>query len=253
MSVKERTILVIFFILSLMGVAFIMVELIMSLVNASLCSTEGCQIASKLTRFGTVSILVPGLAVFVVLAVLSARRTSQKRVRYDRTISIILNVALASEGFLTGYQIFRMHTLCAFCLAVFLLLAVLSVLWFIRGHRELAQGAASFVVIFSAFYLILPAVPPGCCDGPSPGDSTLTLFYDKSCTSCEDIEMICKACNININKLDAARHLDFFRFLNIDHLPVLVINEDGEKRIIEGRSGIEDYLFFLAAEKSSSG
>jgi uncharacterized membrane protein len=209
-----------FFILSVAGALYVIIELGMNIWRTSLCTSEGCKAVARSARYGDISFLIPGALVFLLLALLSRPGPARYGQFGDRLISTILCAAIASEGFLVGYQAFRVHEPCWFCLGVFALFAVLAL-----------------------FYLILPVHNS---TGESLGEhidkNRLTLFYSSSCESCVEIENLCKECNIVLNKVDADEHFDLLEGMNIYEIPVLFVNDDEEKRVLIGMTKIKAYL-----------
>lgn len=230
-----------FFTVCIIGLILVVAELVFQFFNASICTTEGCQLAIKQTRYGSISILLPGIAIFLVLALLTKNDTSRFKEFFDKAVSMLLIAALSAEGFLVGYQVFRLQAACAFCIVVFAIFIALALLWLLEGHREVISGFAGFFAVFIFLYLIMP-VPQINLGTKNIGDSMLTLFYDASCKSCENIDELCKECDIQVNKIEASENVEFLNFMDIKQLPVLVVNRDQEKKIIIGESRIREYL-----------
>jgi uncharacterized membrane protein len=230
-----------FSIVSIIGLILVVAELALQFFNASLCTTEGCQIAIRQTRFGGISILLPGIAIFLVLALLTKNERAHPKEYVDKAVSVLLIAALSAEGFLVGYQAFRLQAVCAFCIVVFMIFIVLAILWFLEGHRDVVSGFAGFIAVFVFLFLVMP-VPQMQPVVKSIGNNKVTLFYDSSCNSCENIDTLGKEFGIQINKIDAGENVDFLNFLDIRQLPVLLINRSEEKKIIIGESRIKEYL-----------
>ncbi|HPQ43010.1 MAG TPA: hypothetical protein PKZ42_02190 [Syntrophales bacterium] len=240
-SSKDRT-RIAFFIVSILGTLYVLIELVLNLSNASLCASDGCRIVAQHARYGDITFLIPGLLVFLMLTLLSKPGS----IRYghgDRLISTILCAAIASEGFLVGYQVFRVHTPCWFCLGILAFFVVLGIIWIIAGRWEIITGFAGFAVILALFHLTLPVSnATGDSLGDHIGQSRLTLFYSSSCESCAEIETLCRECNIVINKVDADEHFDLLEGMNIYEIPVLFVNDDEEKRVLIGKNKITAFL-----------
>ncbi|MDD5724380.1 MAG: hypothetical protein PHY29_11685 [Syntrophales bacterium] len=231
-----------FFILSITGTLVVLIEVAMNLWRTSLCTSEGCKAVARYARYGDITFLIPGALVFLLLAILSrpgAARYAQYR---DKLISTILCAAIASEGFLVGYQAFRVHAPCWFCLGVFALFALLGIIWLMSGHWEVITGFAGFSVVLALFYLILPVSNTGDSLGDHIDKNRLTLFYSSSCASCEEIENLCKECNIVLNKVDADQHFDLLEGMNIYEIPVLFVNDNETKRVLIGKTKITEFL-----------
>lgn len=231
-----------FFILSVAGTLFVLVEIAMNLWRTSLCTTEGCKTVARYARYGDISLLIPGALVFLLLSILSKPGSDRFGQYQDKLISTILCAAIASEGFLVGYQVFRLHVPCWFCLAVFALFVLLGIIWLIAGRWEIIGGFAGFAVVFAFFYLTLPTVTGTETLGDHLDNNHLTLFYSSSCTSCEEIERLCSDCNIVLNKVDADEHFALLEGMHIYEIPVLFVNDGEEKRVLIGKTKIREFL-----------
>jgi len=226
-------------IVSFTGLAIVIIELFMQLFGTSVCPTEGCRVVAQYARYGDIAMLIPGIMVFAALALLSGFNLVLREKRLDWFINIILTAAIAAEGFLVGYQAFRLHTSCMFCLAVFSIFVILGILRILEGHKEVVSGFAGFVVILGLFYLVLPAVNNNC---DCIENSRLTLFYNNDCPHCKVVEDMCEQCDIQVNKLPAKEHLALLGSMNINEVPVLLVNDGKEKRILIGTDRIKQYL-----------
>ncbi|MDO9529258.1 MAG: vitamin K epoxide reductase family protein, partial [Syntrophales bacterium] len=162
-------------IVSFTGLAIVIIELFMQLFGTSVCPTEGCRVVAQHARYGDIAMLIPGIMVFAALALLSGFNLVLREKRLDWFINIILTAAIAAEGFLVGYQAFRLHTSCTFCLTVFAIFVLLGILRILEGHKEVVSGFAIFIVILGLFSLVLPAVNNNC---DCIKNSRLTLFYN---------------------------------------------------------------------------
>jgi len=242
MNGKEKTAPILFFILSIAGTLIVLLEIVMNLWRTSLCTSEGCKTVAKYARYGDISLLIPGALVFLLLAILSRPRSLRFGRYKDKLISTILCAAIASEGFLVGYQAFRVHAPCWFCLTVFTLLVLLGIIWFLSGHWETITGFAGFAVVFAFFYLILPTVTSTESLGDHIEENQLTLFYSSTCESCEEIEHLCESCDIVVNKVDADEHFDLLEGMHIYEIPVLFVNDGDEKRVLIGKTKIREFL-----------
>jgi uncharacterized membrane protein len=245
-NTTHRNAHILFTILSVTGMVLVLVEIGLYLAESSLCTSEGCRIVAEQARFGTISILLLGLALFAALTLLTLVKSTHWRKYCEGAISTILIAACAAEGFLVGYQIFRLHTPCAFCLAVCAIVVTLGIVWMVAGHKEILSGGICFLAIVSLFYLITPLTTAS-NDWKSLciADEELILFHDDDCPSCKYIENTCTECNIKVIKVDAQNYLDFLSCLNISRLPVLLVNKDDEKTILVGTTRIEEYLMTI--------
>ena len=233
---------------SIGGLILVSVELIMQLYSSSICGTEGCRIVASHARYGDITMLLPGIAVFFILAFLSGINRFLREKRFDSIIDVVLIVSIVAEGFLVGYQAFRIHIPCMFCLSVFAVLIILGIMRIVEGHKNVILGFAGFVMIFSLFYLVLPAVND--CD--CIRDNRLVLFYSENCPHCETVKKLCRNCDLQVNELPAEEHGEFLRNMDIDEVPVLLVNDKTEKRILIGEVRIKEYLLNVNYNKEKS-
>lgn len=231
-----------FFILSTTGALIVLTEVAMRLARTSLCTSEGCTAVASRVRYGDITILLLGAAAFLLLSFLSKPGPPRYGRYGDRLISTILCAAIASEGFLIGYQAFRVGAPCWFCLAVCGLFVLMGGVWILLGHWEVTTGFAGLFTTLVLFYLILPTPTGGERLGDHIGENRLTLFYSSACESCAEIETLCTKCNIVINKVDADEHFDLLEGMDIYEIPVLFVNGPEEKRVLIGKHRIERYL-----------
>ena len=234
LSVSEK----LFPLVSFAGLVFVSVELVMQLHSASVCGTEGCRVVAAHARYGDMAMLLPGIAVFLVLASLSAINIFQHTKQFDFIINTTLTASIIAEGFLVGYQVFRVHVSCIFCLSVFVVFVILGIMRSREGHKEIISGFAGFAIVFSLFYFVLPASTN--CD--CLGNNRIVLFYGKNCSHCEKIRELCDDCDLQITQLSVEEHGGFLKSVNINEVPVLLINDKTEKRMLIGEGRIRKYF-----------
>jgi hypothetical protein len=226
-----------FFKVSVFGSLYLLVETAFQLLGRSTCVTEGCELVSRLTRFGDLSMVLVGFIALAFLAFWSGLNLRQKRGWIDTVINLALIVALSAEGFFIGYQIFWLPEVCLFCLTVFGLFFILGILRLFGGWKEAAVGFITFAVILGFVGLVLP--PRGTA---LPSDKKMILFFSTDCKYCSEInEEILK------NKLDVfpvlvKEYAATLRNLGIDHVPTLLVNGRNEKLLLTGKEAIHRYL-----------
>jgi hypothetical protein len=234
----------VFAILAFVGFLLTVLELSLSFSHESICHTEGCRLVASQVRFGDWTILTAGALAFASLFWLSVVEVCVGKSSKipGSLIDLILIVSLAGEGFFTGYQVFRIHKPCAFCLTVFALFVVLSILRVLAGHKRPLIGFACFACVFAQMYFIMPAAGSICL----PQDKQLILFYEKGCSHCKSVLNECRQCNIQVYPLPAGKYQALLKGLGIDEVPVLLVNDRGEKKILIGEAKIKAYLKALA-------
>lgn len=239
----------IFFAVSLIGALFVLVETIMQSLGKSVCFTEGCKIVAQQARFGDLSILLIGLALFFSLALLSGLGRYRAIALVERPINILLIVSLAAEGYFTGYQVFAVNTACLFCLVVFGLIVILGLVRLLAGEKELIAGFAACAAVFSLFYLVLPAQGTVAL----PANERLVLFYSKDCRYCAEVKTELERNNITVKHVEVNEYSGLLKSIGIESVPTLVVNDNYQKVFLVGEESIKRYLNACAQEKAVAG
>ena len=145
-----------FLIISIVGTLFVLTEMALRYFSKSVCSAVGCKLVARYARFGDISILLIGLLTFSLLIACTIMSSYFNKTAFGEYINLILIVSLACEGHFTGFQAFRIHMPCKFCLTVFGFIFTLGLLRVLQGEREIITGFAAMAGVFSLCYLILP-------------------------------------------------------------------------------------------------
>jgi hypothetical protein len=152
-------------------------------------------------------------------------------------MNAVLIAALTAEGFLVGYQLLWLRTVCIFCISVFGIFAALSVLRIVAGHRAALAGFGGFSLVLVLFVVILPA------GGPQlPGDAKLILFYSTECKHCAEIRKEIEAKGIEVRHVLMREYSSTLRNLGIEEVPTLLVNGPYEKAFLTGTSAIRNYI-----------
>ena len=145
-----------FFILSVLGSLYLLVEAGLQVFGRSICVSEGCGLVARIARFGDLSTVLIGFMALGLLALLSGLNLRRQSGLLDSAINLALIAALAAEGFFVGYQIFWLPEMCLFCLSVFGLFLTLGLLRWVAGWKETAAGFAAFALVLCFVGLVLP-------------------------------------------------------------------------------------------------
>ena len=145
-----------FLIVSIVGTLFVLTEMVLRYFRKSICSTIGCKLVASYARFGDISILLIGFLIFSLLIALTIMSSYFNKTAFGEYINLILIASLACEGYFAGFQAFRIHRPCIFCLTVFGFIVALGLLRLLQGEREIITGFAAMAGVFSLCYLILP-------------------------------------------------------------------------------------------------
>ncbi|OGW47847.1 MAG: hypothetical protein A2078_15845 [Nitrospirae bacterium GWC2_57_9] len=228
----------IFLLLATLGTLFVLAETVLQLFGTSICSAEGCKLVAGSARFGDLSILLIGLGILSLLTILAVCRKYHTDPVIDKIIDFVLVVSLAAEGFFTGYQAFRLHAACIFCLVVLAFLVLLSLIRLMQGHRAVVAGFASLLAVFSLFYLVLPA---GAVTS-IPTQNQLVLFYSDDCKYCAEVLKEIERKQLPVDHVPVENYVVLLKSMGIEHVPTLYVNRSNEKIFLTGRDPILAYL-----------
>jgi uncharacterized membrane protein len=227
-----------FFVVSALGALFVLLEMLLQSYGKSICGAVGCKLVAKYTRFGDISILLIGLGTFSLLALLSYLVTHRNRQDLSRSMDLLLVAALAGEGFFTGFQAFRLHAACVFCLTVFTFLVVLGLLRLFAGHKEALAGFGAMATVFLLFYLVLPVDTPVSL----PADKQAVLFTSSTCKHCAALLKEMDEHRISVEHVLVDGYAGVLKSIGVEGVPTLYVNNGKEKRFLTGKQIILDYL-----------
>lgn len=226
--------------LYLSGFLLISSEIILKFFGKSICQTEGCRIVESFVVGGEKVLLIAGLILFAVLFLISISK------KFHIFHSTILIAALSAEGYLLAFQSFVIKEFCIFCLTVFVILLLASIVRLLHGRKEIAFA---FVSLISVFFISL-IVNPQIREIPS---SQYVLVYSKDCPHCKEVIQYCKQLSIPVHLLEARDMGGALKSLRINSVPVLLCNEGQEKKFIIGVDKIKEYLIAKANTRQQQG
>ena len=235
----------------------------------AICLNEGCRVIEGLTRVPPLFINLAGLGFFLAAAVLGWRAPASRFVQ--RLLGLLLLAGIAAEGVLFSFQLFVAKAFCAWCLAVFALVALLNLL---AGTRQAFRAAAVFaasLAVFSvlSFGVIQPPAGGRALDGGTYGVRSCAapakqvyLVFSSSCPHCAEVLRTlesCNSCNFHFNPIDQITGLDLpgverstsydpgvnrglLALLGIEEVPVLLVPGPEGMSIIRGEKRILAYI-----------
>jgi glutaredoxin len=234
-----------FLAVSALSTLTLLVEAVLQLFGKSICATEGCKVVAQYTRFGDLTMVLLGLGTVALIAVLAAQEMRSVSVRSERVINFLLVVSLAGEGFFVGYQLFRLHAVCVFCLGVFGIFVVLGGLRILSGQREVIAGFGALLAVLGLFYLILPSGGTAL-----PRDANYILFYSDDCKYCSEIRKELDEKKIDVRHVKIQEHAATLKNLGIEHVPTLMVNGPQEKLFLTGTDAIRRHLLTCGQTQS---
>jgi hypothetical protein len=181
--------------------------------------------------------VLAGFGALILITALAARGMRSVSAARDRAINMILVAALAGEGFLAGYQLFRLHTVCVFCLSVLGIYLALGLFRLLAGHQEIIAGFGALLTVLGLFYFILPAGGTAL-----PSDQKYVLFFSPDCKHCAEIRAELEEQRIEVLHRDIKEFAATLKNLGIEHVPTLMVNGPYEKVFLTGTDAIRRYL-----------
>jgi thioredoxin-related protein len=226
-----------FFVASVLGALFLLVEAGLQVFGRSICVSGGCRLVAQLARFGDLPMILIGFMTLAFLALLSGLNRRSRSGLLDSAINLALISALAAEGFFVGYQVFWLKEVCLLCLSVFAIFVSLGLLRLFAGWKEAAAGFAAFAVVLCFVGFVLP--PRGTA---LPSDKKMILFYSTECPHCLEIKEEIDKNKLDITPLLVKEYTATLRNLGVDSVPTLFVNGRYEKLILTGKEAIRRYL-----------
>ncbi|HMK55017.1 MAG TPA: hypothetical protein VK448_00085 [Dissulfurispiraceae bacterium] len=221
----------VYILLIVLGALLTLAELTLSLINSSLCSSEGCRIVESYLRFDERYMYALGFLFFCALFI------AERNEDLKKLSSLLLICALAAEGYLVGFQFFVAHTVCPFCITVASIIMVAAFLKFIGGIREpVLAGFCLFALIFTLVGSI------NASSLPIPAGKQNVLIYSKDCPHCEEVIRFSKEKAIPLTLCEAGEVKGALRWMGIDSVPVLVCSDNDGKKIYTGANTIKAVL-----------
>lgn len=226
-----------FFIVSVLGSIYLLLEAGLQVLGRSICVSEGCGLVAQMARFGDLSTVFIGFMALGLLALLSGLSLRRQSGLLDSAINLALIGALATEGFFVGYQIFWLPEMCLFCLSVFGLFLILGLLRWVAGWKETAAGFAAFTLVLCFVGLVLPPRGPAL-----PSDKKMILFYSEECRHCSEIKEEINKSKLEITPMLVKDYTAALKSLGVSSVPTLFVNGHYEKIILTGKEAIRRYL-----------
>jgi len=227
-----------FLIVSALGTLYLLVETVFQSLGTSICVTEGCKVVSQYTRFGDLAMVLMGLGTLALITGLAVQEMRPAGERRGQAIDFLIIVSLAGEGFFVGYQLFRLHAVCVFCLSVFGIFVVLGILRVLAGRREVLAGFGALLAVLSLFYLVLPAGGTAL-----PHDQKYILFYSADCKHCSEIRKLLEEHKVEVRHVEVKEYASLLKNLGIEGVPTLMVNGPTEKIFLTGADTIRRHLF----------
>jgi|GEM_PF-797840 len=214
------------FVLSIFGVIYTALELILLHHHSSICTSQGCEFVSSFAVFGENAVIWLGIDYFALLALY---------LWFEYRYVLLVTLGLTVEGYLLAFQLFIVHTICYFCLGVFFLIFTISLVLLFGKKMPFYQYSYLFTIFFIVYMIRVPYVDL------SQGNNY--LFYSPTCPHCHQTIEYLKQHKINVNLVNADDYKSFLNSFGINQVPCLVAKDKtGNLHIIVGESEIEKYF-----------
>jgi glutaredoxin len=214
------------FVLSILGIAYTILELILLYHHTSICTSQGCKFVSSFAVFGENTVIWLGTAYFILLSL-----SLWFRYRYV----LLTTLGLTAEGYLLAFQLFIVHTICYFCLGIFSLIFIISLVLLFNKKMSLTKYLYPLTIFLMVYLIRIPYV--------SLSQNNNYLFYSPTCPHCHQTIAYLKQHKVNIKLINANDYKAFLNSFGIDQIPCLVAkNKVGNINIVVGENEIEKYL-----------
>ena len=238
--------------------------------GSNFCLNAGCKIVDQLTTISPLYLNILGLIYFLVLFWLLFNLKPTYWFDID-LIGLMLVSGLVFDAALMAYQIFVARIFCGYCLIIFALMIILTLLY---GLRQMAMGIAILSAVGLSFSM-LTFFPVGAksktyslktasygvksCSSPT---KEIYLIFSSDCPHCQKvIETLynCNSCDLYLNPIDAVTSLHLsglelnqqfspeinrliLEVMAIDSVPVLVVKDAESYRFIRGEETIINFI-----------
>jgi glutaredoxin len=213
----------------------------MKLQHTSLCGEVGCKLAGELLNFDAIYLNYVGIGGVFMLIILGF--LSLKNKFYEALFFIGLYGAIAFEASIISYQFVANPEPCIFCLGVIgslLLIALFS------QPKHFGITLATVVAIFVGMHTL----------GVSKNKNFMVengtyLIHSESCPHCKKVKYYMTEHDIAYTPISTkeASARNFLKFAGVTSIPVLIIKEKLERKLIVGDKKIIAYFEALKAPK----
>ncbi len=227
--------------LPLLLLAYIGTETYMKLQHTSLCGEVGCKLAGELLNFNPIYLNYFGMAGVFVLMLLGI--VSLRNQRYEKLFFMALYSAIAFEATILSYQFVANPEPCLFCLGIFaslLLIALASEL------KRFGVTLSIALAVFAAMHIL--AISKNQAFMMQEGNY---LIQSESCPHCKKAKAYLTEHNISYTPISTqeASARNFLKFAGVGSIPVLIIKEKHQHKLIVGDVNI--IAHFEAQDRTS--
>ncbi|NPB10064.1 MAG: hypothetical protein GXO17_06880 [Thermodesulfobacteria bacterium] len=241
----ERRVFLIVALISLAGFLYCGAEAVLSFFGRTLCHAETCAIVESFSRLSRQEMAALA-ALFFLFQTIGAFSLWWAGGPFLRPLIFTSAMALGAEAVFLGRQFVDYQLHCPFCLTVAAFVVSSSALVLLSCKRLAVFGAVAGMVL--ALLLTPLSIEPLSraavkhIHRGSPTESFI-LIYAEDCPHCHEVLSFCeKMEDIDLLLCPKEKAFAFLRMLDIPGVPVMVVNKNGEKRVLVGSGLILSYL-----------
>ena len=219
-----------FIVLPILFLLYVSGETYLKLNHSSLCESTGCKLADSLLLFD--SIYLNFIGVLAALAILITGLLAYKRVVHKNFFYIVVGASLLFETIMLGYQYYASPEMCKFCMGVY---GFLVIIMFTASRRHFLVAMIGAISVFTSLSFL--AIPEATSFVTQDGTY---LLQSKSCPHRKKVKAYMHENNIDFTKIDIERieAQHFATFLNFKTIPILIVKEGKNVKIINGDKDI---------------
>jgi glutaredoxin len=227
--------------LPLLLLTYIATETYMKLQHTSLCGEVGCKLAGELLNFDAIYLNYLGIAGVFMLMILGF--LSLKNKFYEALFFIGLYAAIAFEASIISYQFVANPEPCIFCLGIIsslLLIALFS------QPKHFGITLATVVAIFVGMHTLNISKNKNFMP-----DNGTYLIQSKTCPHCIKVKTYLTEHRITYTPISTkeASARNFLKFAGVTSIPVLILKEKLERKLIVGDKNIIAHFEAIKASK----
>ena len=212
--------------LPLLLLIYISIETYLKLQHSSLCGAVGCKLAGELLKFDSLYLNYIGVVGVTLLIIFGA--LSRSVLFFEKLFFVGLYSAIAFESVILSYQYMVNPELCIFCLGIFSSLLIIALFSNIRNFFLLLLPIGAIIMALSILN-----IPANKSLLSSDGNY---LIQSPICSHCKKVKKYFADNSIDYiaipSKDTNARVL--LKSLNINTIPVLIIQKGSHRDIIKG-------------------
>jgi len=219
-----------FIFLPILFFIYIAVETYLKLNGSPLCQSSGCQLADALLRFDSIYLNFIGMASAIAIIIVGI--LSYKEIISEKLFFLVVGASLLFETIMLGYQFFASPEMCIFCMGVYAFLLLILLTASLKYFAITMIGAIS--VFMSLSFLAIPSAKSYLNEDGN------YLLQSENCGHCKKVKTYMNEHDIKFTKIDIGdiEAQNFASFLNFKTIPILLVKDGGNIKIINGDKDI---------------